>query len=126
MTVQEHPNDAEFRPVRDALTASQQLDQHLTTAIADLSTPPAGKPVMSATPTGSFVAGLKAMVDDARADLERTRIDGTAVVQVAVGKIHEAKAAVAHVTSSMAKTIEDEAAAVLAELGQISNDLGTA
>jgi ribosomal protein L1 len=124
MTVQEHPNGEEFRPVRDAMTASQQLDQHLATAIADLSTVPTEKPAMTAPAPGSFAASLKAIVDDARAGLAQQRVDGVAQVQAAVGKINEAKAAVAHVTSSMAKTIEDEAAAVLSELGQISNDLG--
>jgi hypothetical protein len=118
MTVQEHPNGDEFRPVR---AASDALDAHLTSAIAELSQ---GKPAVTVAAPGSFAASLKAIVDDARAGLAQQRVDGVAQVQAAVGKINEAKAAVAHVTSSMAKTIEDEAAAVLAELGQISNDLG--
>lgn len=75
-------------------------------------------------PAGSFAAGLKAMLDEARAGLEQSRADGLAQVQGAVGKLNEAKVATAHVSAKMAKTIEDEAANALAELGQISNDLG--
>jgi len=73
---------------------------------------------------GSFAAGLKAMMDEARAGVAKARADGLATVQQAVGKLNEAKAATEKVAGSMAKTIEDEAAAVLSELGQISNDLG--
>lgn len=73
---------------------------------------------------GSFAASLKAMMDDARAGVEQARKDGLATVQTAVGKLNEAKTATAHVAGTMAKTIEDEAASVMSELGQISNDLG--
>lgn len=74
---------------------------------------------------GGFAASIRAMMDDARAGVEKARTDGLAKVGEAVAKLNEAKTATAHVAGSMAKTIEDEAASVLAELGQISNDLGT-
>lgn len=70
-----------------------------------------------------FAASLKALMDEARADLERTRTEGMTRVQGALGKYSEAKAATVQVSASLAKTIEDEAASVMAELGQISNDL---
>lgn len=73
---------------------------------------------------GSFVAGIRAMMDEARAGVAQARADGLARVGDAVGKLNDAKAATAHVAGTMAKTIEDEAADVMAELGQISNDLG--
>lgn len=73
---------------------------------------------------GSFAAGIRAMMDEARAGVAQARADGLAKVGEAVNKLNDAKVATAHVTGTMAKTIEDEAADVLAELGQISNDLG--
>lgn len=77
-----------------------------------------------ATPaSGSFAASLKALMDEARAGVAKAREDGHARVKDAIGKLNEAKAATEQVTSSMAKTIEDEAASVMSELGQISNDL---
>lgn len=71
----------------------------------------------------SFAASIKAMMDDAKAGVAKAREDGLAKVGEAVGKLHEAKGAVTQVSHKMAKTIEDEAASVMAELGQISNDL---
>jgi hypothetical protein len=81
-------------------------------------------PGKSMAATGSFAASLRALMDEARSGLEQARSDGRARVGEAVGKLHEAKVATAHVAGSMAKTIEDEASAVMAELGQISNSLG--
>jgi hypothetical protein len=78
-------------------------------------------PVRKPAAPGSFAASLRAMMDEARAGIAQARADGLAKVTDAVGKLTEAKVATAQVTSSMAKTIEDEAASVLAELGQISN-----
>lgn len=73
---------------------------------------------------GSFAAGIRAMMDEARAGVAQARADGLATVGEAVQELNKAKAATAHVAGTMAKTIKDEAAEVLAELGQISNDLG--
>ena len=70
---------------------------------------------------GGFVASIRAMMDEARAGLTQARTDGLAKVGDAVSKLVEAKVAVTQVSASMARTIEDEAASVLAELGQISN-----
>lgn len=75
----------------------------------------------SMTAPGSFAASIRAMMDEARAGVAQARADGLAKVTEAVGKLTEAKAATAQVAASMAKTIEDEAASALAELGQISN-----
>lgn len=79
------------------------------------------------TPTpakGSFAAGLKAMMDEARASIQQAREDGVAKVGEAVGKLNDAKVATTRVAANIVSTIESEAADVMAELGQISNDLG--
>lgn len=81
------------------------------------------EPMTSPTP-GSFAASIRAMMDEARAGVAQARADGLAKVGEAVGKLNDAKAATAKVAGTMAQTIEDEAASVLSELGQISNDLG--
>lgn len=80
---------------------------------------------MSTTPApGSFAADIRAMMDEARAGVAQARADGRAKVGEAVQKLHQAKTATAHVADKMAGMIHDEASDVLAELGQISNDLG--
>jgi hypothetical protein len=81
------------------------------------------EPMSTPAAPGSFAASLRAMMDEARAGVTQARADGLAKVGDAVGKLNEAKVAVTHVTGAMAATIESEAADVLAELGQISNDL---
>jgi hypothetical protein len=73
--------------------------------------------------TASFASSLKALMDDARAGVAQARAEGLSKITEAVGKLNEAKTATAHVAGAMAKMVEDEAAAVMAELGQISNDL---
>lgn len=78
---------------------------------------------MTTPASGSFAASLKAMLDEARAGLVQARAEGTAMVQEAVGKLNEAKAATAKVAGNMAQQIHDEAASAMSELGQISNDL---
>lgn len=78
----------------------------------------------SAPASGSFAASIKAMMDEARAGVAQARADGLVQVKEAVGKLNDAKTATAKVAGTMAKTIQDEAASVLSELGQISNDLG--
>lgn len=115
MTVQEHPNGEEFRPVR---AASDALDAHLTSAIVELSQE---RPIVTVTPTGNFATQIRGMLDQARADLAAARNDGIAKVGDAIGKMRDAQTQTQLVTAGMAQTIEDEAAAVLAELGQISN-----
>jgi hypothetical protein len=82
------------------------------------------KPAMPTTPApGSFAASIKAMMDDARAGVAQARSDGLAKVGEAVGKLQDAKVATAHVAAKMVQTIEDEAASVMSELGQITNEL---
>lgn len=78
---------------------------------------------MSNPAPGSFAAEIKAMMDEARAGVRRARADGIAQVGDAVKKLGEAKDATVKVAGATAKMIEDEAAATMAELGQISNDL---
>lgn len=85
---------------------------------------PQGKPMTTTPAPGSFAAGIRAMMDEARAGVAKARADGLATVGAAVGKLNEAKDATAHVAGSMAASIESEAADVMAELGQISNSLG--
>lgn len=72
---------------------------------------------------GSFALGLKAMMDEARTGLDQARADGQTKVRAAVNKLNDAKERVASVTDTMASTITSEADDVLAELGQISNEL---
>lgn len=78
---------------------------------------------MSTPAPGGFAASLRAMMDEARAGVAKARSDGLAQVQTAVGKLAEAKDATVKVAGATAKMIEDEAAATMAELGQLSNDL---
>jgi hypothetical protein len=80
-------------------------------------------PVSKPSPPGSFAASLRAMMDEARASLEQARSDGTTQVKKAVEKLAMAKESVGKVSGQIAKTISDEADDVMAELGQISNDL---
>jgi len=80
---------------------------------------------MSKPASGSFAASIRAMMDEAREGVAQARAEGLARVSDAVSKLHDAKTATRHVTGQMAATIESEAADVLAELGQISNDLGS-
>jgi len=93
--------------------------QSATLAPVNFAPPPAAAPAPM-----SFAASLRAIMDNARADLERARQVGTAKVTDAASKLAEAQAATLHVTGTIAKTIEDEAAAVMAELGTISNAFG--
>lgn len=127
--MQEHPNDEPFRQARVTLSpAAQKLDDHLAASIAHFTPiPPVniseGKPRMTTPAPGSFAASIRAMMDEARAGVAQARADGLAKVGDAVGKLTDAKVSIAKVSASMATTIEEEAASVLSELGQISNDL---
>lgn len=85
---------------------------------------PFERETMSTPAPGSFAAGIRAMMDEARAGVAKAREDGLAKVGDAVKKLDEAKVATVAVAGQMAKTIENEAAEVMSELGQISNDLG--
>jgi hypothetical protein len=104
-------------------------DQEIETAIRSASRLPSVALIpdkqetapMTAPAPGSFAAELRSLMDEARAGIVQARTEGRAKVAEAVGKLTEAKTATANVAASMAKTIEDEAASVLAELGQISN-----
>lgn len=132
--------------VDQAIAKSEELNQHLgksiqmlraqqsaqevpvptplpTVSLNDASQSTKDAPMTNPAP-GSFAAEIKAMLDDAKAGLAQARADGKAKVQAAVGKFSEAAAATAKVSDNMAKTIEDQAASALSELGQISNDLG--
>jgi hypothetical protein len=107
----------------DELIAST-IKQMLTPSSATLPTVNLTEPKAMTTPApGSFAASIRAMMDEARAGVAQARTDGLAKVGEAVGKLNDAKVATTKVASTMAQTIEDEAASVLSELGQISNDL---
>jgi hypothetical protein len=84
---------------------------------------PSVAPVKIVPALGSFAASLKAMVDEAVAGVEQAKANGLSKVKEKIGKLGEAKAAVVRVTDNMAQNIEDQADSVMAELGQISNDL---
>ena len=107
----------------DPLASDQEIETAIRNAsrLPSVSMIPDKEPVMTAPALGSFAASIRAMMDEARAGVAQARADGLAKVSEAVGKLAEAKTATAQVAASMAKTIEDEAASVLAELGQISN-----
>ena len=130
--------------IEQAMEKSEVLNQHLSDSIRELradkiapspfaeTSPASGAPSVPAASEkkngmtiapGSFAASLKAMMDEAKAGLAQARSDGLAKVGEAVGKLNEAKTAVATVSGTLAKTIEAEAASVMSELGQISNDL---
>lgn len=95
------------------------MTDNIDSALAkvDAAATPAKRPAAP----GSFAAGIRAMMDEARAGIVQAREEGLGKVQDAVAKLGEAKAATAQVARHMAKTIEDEAADVMAELGQLSN-----
>lgn len=95
----------------------------VSTPLPPVTLTPKTEPKPMANP-GSFAASLKAMLDEAKSGVAQARMDGLATVKGAVGKLNDAKTAIGHVSGQMAKTIEDEAASVMSELGQISNDLG--
>jgi hypothetical protein len=112
-------NPPAVQPTAPGLSPSAQLDSHLASAIADLSST---KVTSMTTPApGSFAASIRAMMEEARAGIAQARADGLSKVGEAVTKLNEAKTATAQVAGSMAKTIADEADAVMSELGQISN-----
>lgn len=119
-------------PKQEAALAEPDQAQAETAHVTELPPPailaepeaaPAARPAPAQRP-GGFAASLKALMDDARAGVAQARADGTAQVQSAVAELHQAKAAVTHVTGKMAQTIKDEVADIRGELSQISNDLG--
>jgi hypothetical protein len=126
---QEHPNDDPFRPIRVTLSpAAEKLDAHLAESIAHFTPVPTvklteGKPQLTTPAPGSFAASLKAIVDEAKAGIEQAKADGLAQVRDAVGDLSKAKEATLRVTGNMADTVKSQAADIMAELGQISNDL---
>lgn len=121
----------------DPLATDQEIENAIREAAARKATylakatplPPVGlmpaqttetKPMGTPAP-GSFAASLRAMMDEARSGVAQARADGLAQVGEAVKQLGEAKTAIVQVTGTMARTITDEAASVMAELGQISN-----
>ena len=81
---------------------------------------PEVKPMATPSPFG-FAAQLKAMMQQARADLANVKAEGIATVQSAVEEHVQAGLQVKAVTAAMASTIKAETADILSELGQISN-----
>lgn len=108
MSSQEHPNGDEFRPVR---AASEALDAHLTSAIAELSQE---KPAVTApSPTGfkpgeisSLFTSLRARKEAMIADIQKNASDVSDVL--AAGE-------------QMSAGLKADADALRAELGQLTN-----
>lgn len=126
-----------FNPMQSPVDKAREMARGQLNSAAN-PTQPAEAPVSSASllppvqaiPTtqgatmsnpGGFAASLKAMLDQAKAGVVQAQTDGLAKVQAAVGKLNDAAAHTTAVSDNMAKSIEDQANSVLAELGQISN-----
>lgn len=91
-----------------------------------LDLPPLPQPkatTMSTPAPGSFAASLRAIVDEARNGVDQAKAEGIARVREAVGELGKARDATVRVTDRMVENIQDQAASVMSELGQISNDL---
>lgn len=82
---------------------------------------PVKGPSMTKPAPGGFAAQIRSMMDGARNRLAQAQADGIAKVSDAVNAHERAVGQVVAVTTTMVQTIEDETAAALAELGQISN-----
>lgn len=123
----------------DENASDADIDTAIRTTFGGRTTPlppaptiaPAAAPVATTKATtvttpapGSFAASLKAMMDEAKSGLAQAQATGRARVQEAVGKFSDATVATGKVSESMAQQIEDAASSALADLGQISNDLG--
>lgn len=81
---------------------------------------PETKP-MSAPAPGGFAAGLKAILDEAKAGVVQAQANGTAKVKEAAQRLNQAAVQTIAVADTMAQQIDDQTHAVLSELGQISN-----
>jgi hypothetical protein len=112
-------NVAKVDDAVNALSAAPVVATAPAPAIPAPTIAPIRKPVAP----GSFAASLKSMMDEAVAGVEQAKADGLTKVRTAVGKLGEAKAATVRVTDNMVTNIEDQAASIMSELGQISNDL---
>jgi hypothetical protein len=119
--------NASIDEIRKALGLEPMTETNATTAtpvpqnqLAAPQTAPAAPP-KPAPATGGFAAQLRAIIDEARAGVAQAQADGLAQVRQEAAKLNGAKAQIVQVTGNMAKTIADQTASVLAELGQISN-----
>jgi hypothetical protein len=113
---------------KTVMVSAEATDQEIATALnldkIDATAKVPAVAVQASVPAkGSFAASLRSVMNEARAGLDKARADGIAQVQVAVEKLSTAKESVSKVSGQIAKTISDEADEVMAELGQISNDL---
>jgi hypothetical protein len=83
---------------------------------------PAAVPAVKTAPAaGSFAAMIRGIVNEARDGLQQARSDCVAQVREAVGELQAVTAQTKQIGGTMVKSIRDETAAALAELGQISN-----
>lgn len=110
----------------DPMASDQEIEDAIRNAAAMTAEPVSAPeqpraPVMTNPAPGGFAAGLKAILDNAKAGVAKAQSDGIAKVNAAASKLNEAAAHTAAVTDNMAQTIQEQADAVLAELGQISN-----
>jgi hypothetical protein len=119
--------DAAIRATADMAKFGRSLESKQSASLIPsvaLNPEPRKAEPMSAPKPGSFAADLRAMMDEAREGVAQARRDGKARVGEAVSMLNDAKVATAHVAGKMADAIKSEASDVMAELGQISNDLG--
>lgn len=112
MTVNEHSNDEPFRPLRETLSpAAQRLDNHLATAIADLT--PQEAPMPAPSPTGFQQGEISGLFQSLRARKD---------AMVAGIKANAAEVdAVLTVGEQMSAGLKADADAMKAELGQLTN-----
>lgn len=109
--------------MRDGGAAAMKEFDRLPAPYVTRTTPDHPSPqTYQAATTGSFAASLRVMADEAKAGIEQARADGRAQVAEAVARLNYAKAATARIAGTMARTILDEADAVMSDLGQVSNN----
>lgn len=101
------------------LETARTLDRHLQDAIGGLAQQKG--PTMPTTAPGGFAAGLRAILDEAKAGLEQAQKDGRAKVGEAVAKLKDATTATLQVSGTIAQAITEQADEVMSDLGQISN-----
>jgi len=114
---------AAIRSVANLKPAEIPAVQPMPAAPAPAPAPAAAAPAPKAPAPapGGFAAMMKAIVDEAKAVVAQSQVDGLAKVRAAAGRLHEVAAHTTRVTDNMAQSASDQADAALAELGQISN-----
>jgi hypothetical protein len=76
---------------------------------------------MSVAGTGGFASNLRAQIEAAKGRMAQGQTDASAKVAAGIAKLDAAMATSTQVATSVAKSFEDEADALLSEIGQFSN-----